>query len=149
MKRFAPAAARNREPIAQVLAEELPQTGLVLELASGTGEHAVYFAQRFSTLIWQPSDSDSAARASIAAWREDVALKNLLPPLELDAAASEWPVDAADALLCINMVHISPGPRLRGCSPERQETAAARRAAGTLWPVPGGCGRNRAFQPRV
>lgn len=108
MKRHAPAAGRNREPIAAVLTEELPPAGLVLEVASGTGEHAVHFARTFPRLEWQPSDSDPHAIASIAAWREEPALPNLLPPLVLDAAAATWPLSRADAVLCINMVHISP-----------------------------------------
>ena len=108
MKRHAPAAGRNREPITAVLTEELPATGLVLEVASGTGEHAVHFARTFPDVVWQPSDPDPDARGSIAAWREEAALPNLLPPLALDAAAAEWPIDRADAVLCINMVHISP-----------------------------------------
>ena len=108
MRREAPAAARNREPIAEILAGELPVAGLVLEVASGTGEHAVHFARRFAHLEWQPSDPDPAALQSIAAWREDAALENLLPPLQLDATAAEWPIGGADALLCINMAHISP-----------------------------------------
>ena len=108
MKRHAPAAARNREPIAAVLAEELPAAGLVLEVASGSGEHAIHFAEAFPTLTWQPSDPDPAARASISAWREEAGLANLLPPLDLDAAGADWPIERADALLCINMTHISP-----------------------------------------
>ena len=107
VKRHAPAAVRNREPIADILAEELPQQGLVLEVASGTGEHAVFFADRFPALNWQPSDPDPTALGSIAAWREEAGLPNLLPPVELDAALPAWPVATADALLCINMVHIS------------------------------------------
>lgn len=107
-KRTAPAVARNREPIAEVLAEELPEKGTVLEVASGTGEHAAYFARRFPQLLWQPSDPDPAARQSIAAWREAAAGDNLMLPLELDAASAQWPVHRADAMLCINMVHISP-----------------------------------------
>ena len=108
MKREAPAAARNREPIAAVLAEELPPGGTVLEIASGTGEHAAFFARRFPRLVWQPSDTDDDALASIAAWREHSGLANLLPALEIDATMSEWPVERADAMLCVNMVHISP-----------------------------------------
>ena len=108
MKRHAPAADRNREPIAAVLTEELPPTGLVLEVASGSGEHAVHFARTFPRLQWQPSDPDSAAIASIAAWREEQGLPNLLPPMKLDAAAAAWPLSRADAVVCINMVHISP-----------------------------------------
>jgi hypothetical protein len=108
MKRQAPAAARNRDPIAAVLSEELPRSGLVLEVTSGTGEHAVHFAREFPALAWQPSDPDLAARESIEAWRVDEGLPNLKPPLDLDAALPVWPIEQADAVLCINMVHISP-----------------------------------------
>lgn len=106
-KREAPAAARNREPIAAVLARELPEQGTILEVASGTGEHALYFAERFAHLTWQPSDPDPAARASIAAWRDEAQRSNLLAPLDLDAANPLWPLHAANGILCINMVHIS------------------------------------------
>jgi hypothetical protein len=108
MKRHAPAAERNREPIAAVLAEELPASGIVLEIASGTGEHAVHFGKIFPSLTWQPSDPDPDARASIEAWRADERPPNVAPPLELDASASGWPIARADAVVCINMVHISP-----------------------------------------
>jgi hypothetical protein len=108
VKRVAPAAGRNREPIAAVLAEELPATGIVLEVASGTGEHAVHFARTFPALEWQPTDPDADARASIAAWRDEERLANLREPIELDASAPRWPIARADAVLCINMVHISP-----------------------------------------
>ena len=107
-RRSAPAALRNREPIAEVLAEWLPSDGLVLEIASGSGEHAVYFADRFPTLEWQPSDIHPDALASIAAWREEAGLTNVRAPLALDAASDDWPIDRADAVLSINMVHISP-----------------------------------------
>lgn len=106
MRRHAPATERNREPIAEVLARVLPEAGLVLEIASGTGEHVAAFAERFPALTWQPSDPDAEARESIADWCAGLA--NVLPPLALDAAAPEWPADRADAILCINMVHISP-----------------------------------------
>jgi hypothetical protein len=108
VKRHAPATGRNREPIAAVLTEELTDRGLVLEVASGTGEHAVHFARTFPGLDWQPSDPDRDALETIAAWREEAGLPNLLPPVQLDAAARDWPVPTADAVLCINMVHISP-----------------------------------------
>ncbi|HEX7856604.1 MAG TPA: DUF938 domain-containing protein [Sphingobium sp.] len=107
-RRHAPATERNREPIAAVLRQELPETGLVLEVASGTGEHAVYFAERFPALTWQPSDADQMARASITAWAVQAKLNNVRPPLDLDAEAAQWPITHADAILCINMVHISP-----------------------------------------
>jgi len=107
-RRSAPAALRNREPILAVLREVLPANGLVLEVASGTGEHAVHFAHSLPNLVWQPSDPDPAGRASIAAWAEAERLPNLRPPLALDAASPDWPIDRADAVICINMVHISP-----------------------------------------
>jgi hypothetical protein len=107
-RRSAPAALRNREPIAEVLAEWLPANGLVLEIASGTGEHAVYFAERFPALDWQPSDVHPDALSSIEAWREESGLANVRPPLVIDAASPDWPIGRADALLSINMVHISP-----------------------------------------
>ncbi len=108
MKRHAPAVERNREPITAVLTEELPAEGLVLEVASGTGEHAVHFARTYPRLAWQPSDPDPEALASIAAWRAEEGLANVREPVLLDAAAADWPVAAADAVLCINMIHISP-----------------------------------------
>jgi hypothetical protein len=108
MKRHAPATARNREPIAAVLAEELPASGLVLEIASGTGEHAVHFARAFPALDWQPSDPDPDALESIKGWRAEGALPNVASPLKLDASAAAWPIEHAAAVLCINMVHISP-----------------------------------------
>jgi hypothetical protein len=105
-KRRAPAAARNVGPIGDVLADWLPPSGLVLEIASGTGEHALAFAKRFPHLDWQPSDPDPEALASIAAWQAD-GPANLQSPIQLDVT-QPWPVDRADAILCINMVHISP-----------------------------------------
>lgn len=113
-KRESPAAQRNREPIADVLADVLPERGIVLEMASGTGEHVVHFAKRFAHLDWYPSDPDAGARASIAAHVAQAGLANVMPPLALDAAASEWPLDAADAIVCINMVHISPWQATEG-----------------------------------
>lgn len=106
-KEHAPAAERNAAPILAVLDRVLPDSGLVLEIASGTGQHAVYMARALPGIEWQPSDPDPAARASIAAWRDEAALPNLLPPIDLDVSAP-WPIDRADALVCINMLHISP-----------------------------------------
>ena len=106
-RRVAPHVARNAGPITEVLRGVLPPAGLVLEVASGTGEHALHFARAFPTLTFQPTDPDPLALSSIEAWRSE-APDNLLPPLMLDAAGEDWPVDRADALLCINMVHISP-----------------------------------------
>ncbi len=106
--RSAPAALRNRAVIADVLAEWLPQTGVVLELASGTGEHVVHFAERFPQLGWQPSDIHPEALASISARRAAAGLPNIREPIALDASSPKWPIDHADAVLSINMVHISP-----------------------------------------
>lgn len=108
-KQHAPAALRNREPIAAVLAQELPARGTVLEIASGTGEHALFFAEAYPALEWQPSDPSPEALASIAAYRAEYPGRNLAAPVLLDAAApGSWPVAAAAAMVCINMVHISP-----------------------------------------
>lgn len=107
-RRSAPAALRNRGPISEILHDWLPAQGVVLELASGTGEHVVHFAERFPGLQWQASDIHPDALASIAAWRKEAALPNLREPLTIDASLSDWPIDRADAILSINMVHISP-----------------------------------------
>ncbi|EQB13061.1 DUF938 domain-containing protein [Sphingobium lactosutens] len=107
-RRHAPATLRNRDDIVTKLRDMLPSSGLVLEVASGSGEHAVHFAAVFSELDWQPTDPDPTALASIAARRADAALPNLRLPLQLDASEASWPIDRADAVLCINMAHISP-----------------------------------------
>jgi hypothetical protein len=107
VKRRAPATERNREPIAAVLREVLPPRGLVVEVASGTGEHAAYLARMLPELDWQPSDPDPDALTSIAAWVADAGLPNLREPVQLDAGGT-WPITQAGAVLCINMVHISP-----------------------------------------
>jgi len=104
----APHVGRNAGPIAEVLADVLPARGLVLEVASGTGEHVLHFAREFPKLLWQPSDPEPAALRSIEAWRSEAGLFNLLPPVSLDVRAADWPVVETDAILCINMVHISP-----------------------------------------
>ena len=108
MKREAPAAARNRQPILEVLRDRLPARGLVLEVASGTGEHALHFATALPGLVFQPTDPAPEARASIDAWVADSGLANLRPALALDPSRPDWPVAAADAVLCCNMIHISP-----------------------------------------
>jgi len=112
--RYAPATERNRAPILAVLSRILPVTGIVLEIASGTGEHVAYFAEALPALHWQPSDPDPMARASIAARRADSGLDNIAQPLALDAAATAWPIAAAAAVLAINMVHISPWTATEG-----------------------------------
>ncbi|WP_298355440.1 DUF938 domain-containing protein [Rhodoblastus sp.] len=104
----APAVARNRDAIVDVLRRVLPADGLVLEIASGSGEHAAHFAAAFPDLVFQPSDPDRQARASIDAWSAFSDLKNIRPALALDAARAPWPLARADAIVCINMTHISP-----------------------------------------
>lgn len=108
MRLRSPAVARNTEPIGDVLAEWLPASGSVLEIASGSGEHALAFARRFPKILWQPSDPDAQARASIAEWREAEGPANLLEPLAIDVCDPVWPVSQADAVISINMAHISP-----------------------------------------
>ena len=108
LRSSAPAALRNRAPILDVLRKVLPATGRVLELASGTGEHIVHFARHLPDLEWQPSDPWPQARQSIAAWTQAERLHNIRAPLDLDAAHSPWPVDRMAAIICINMIHISP-----------------------------------------
>jgi hypothetical protein len=119
-RRFAPAVARNKAAITEVLTRHLPQAGVVLEIASGSGEHALHFAAQFPALIFQPSDPDAACRASIAAWQGEAQHANLLPPLALDVMAETWPVQRADVVLCINMIHIAPwgvtGALMRGAA---------------------------------
>ncbi len=111
MRRHAPAAERNREPIAAVLAEVLPASGTVLEIASGSGQHVAHFAERFPHLTWQPSDVTQEALESVRGWQT---ARNVLEPVQLDAAADEWPVAAADAIVCINMIHIAPWAACQG-----------------------------------
>jgi len=126
-RRTAPATSRNRDPILAVLRPLLPDTGLVLEIASGTGEHTIHFARPLPALRWQPSDPSPDARASIAAWARTERLANVLPPLDLDAAGEVWPIARADAMLCINMIHISPWAATEGLM----------RGAGHLLPAAG------------
>jgi hypothetical protein len=103
-----PATLRNRDAILDVLRGVLPPTGLVLEIASGSGEHVVHFARAFPDLRFQPSDPEPAALQSIKAWTQDSGLANVRPPVTLDASSDRWPLAAADAVLCINMIHIAP-----------------------------------------
>jgi SAM-dependent methyltransferase len=107
-RQSSPSAARNRGPLLDVLERVLPQKGLVFEVASGTGEHVMHFARHLPDLTWQPSDPDAIARASIAAWIAAEPLANIRAPLAFDVTSAAWPVERADAVLCINMIHISP-----------------------------------------
>jgi SAM-dependent methyltransferase len=111
---FMPHVARNREPILAVLRRVLPSQGLVLEVASGSGEHAAYFAEALPALLWQPTDHDQRALASIRAHRAAAKAPNLLVPLDLDVTSAHWPVERADALVCNNMIHIAPWAAAEG-----------------------------------
>ncbi len=105
---YRPHVARNRDPILDVLRRVLPPRGTVLEIASGSGEHAAYFAKELPSLIWQPTDPDTRALSSIAAHRVEANAANLLAPMQLDVTSARWPVERADAVMCNNMIHISP-----------------------------------------
>jgi SAM-dependent methyltransferase len=109
-----PHVVRNRDPILDVLRRVLPAEGLVLEIASGSGEHASYFAEGLPSLFWQPTDSDPRALASIAAHRTEANAVNLLPPLHLDVTSAQWQVQRADVVMCNNMIHISPWAATEG-----------------------------------
>ena len=105
---FMPAAERNKEPILGVLKRVLPASGLVLEIGSGTGQHVVHFARALPQLLWQPSDPDAEFRDSITLWKAQEDLPNVRSPIELDVLRQPWPVDHADAVVSINMIHVAP-----------------------------------------
>jgi hypothetical protein len=107
-RQYAPATLRNRNFILDVLRDVLPQRGVILEIASGSGEHVVHFARNFPSLVFQPSDPDPEALKSIAAWTKATHVVNVRAPIVLDASQSFWPIGSADGIICINMVHISP-----------------------------------------
>jgi SAM-dependent methyltransferase len=114
LRLYAPATQRNREPILDVLARTLPTEGLVLEVASGTGEHALWFAQHLRPLEWQPSDPDPAMRRSITTHAAGAGVRTLRAPLDLDVTRRQWPIERADAIVCINMIHIAPWSAAEG-----------------------------------
>jgi len=128
MKQHSPATQRNREAILAVLDRVLPEAGLVLEIASGSGEHATWIAPQLPGIAWQPSDRDPAALASIAAWTAELAPPNVLPPVELDVCGV-WPPIEADAVFCANMIHISPWAATEGLM---HGASRALRAGGVL-----------------
>ena len=110
----APAVARNRDAILDVLRRVLPARGTVLEIASGSGEHAIHVAAALPLLTWLPSDPEAEARRSVVAHTRRASLTNILPPLALDARETAWPVDRVDAIVCINMIHIAPWSATEG-----------------------------------
>ena len=107
-RQYAPATVRNRDFILDVLRDVLPTTGVILEVASGSGEHVVHFARSFPSLVFQPSDPEPDALLSVAAWVKATHVTNVRAPIVLDASQSFWPIASADGVICINMVHISP-----------------------------------------
>jgi SAM-dependent methyltransferase len=122
---YFPHVARNREPILEVLRRVLPPQGLVLEVASGSGEHAAYFAEQLPSLFWQPTDPDPVALASIAAHRAAADAPNLLAPVRLDVTSAPWPVERAAAVVCNNMMHITPWAASEGLIAGAQRTLPA------------------------
>jgi hypothetical protein len=120
LRRYAPATERNREPILVILQQVLPPTGTILEISSGTGEHAVFMAPQLAPRYWLPSDPNPDARSSIAAWLQSVPCDNIYPPIDLDASSLPWLVESKDlpncdlqqhpitAIVNINMIHIAP-----------------------------------------
>jgi Protein of unknown function (DUF938) len=107
-RQYAPATVRNRDFILDVLRDVLPKTGVILEIASGSGEHIVHFAKNLPSLVFQPSDPDADARLSVAAWVKATDVSNVRSPIALDASSPVWPIASADGIICINMIHISP-----------------------------------------
>ena len=107
-RQYAPATLRNRDFILDVLRDVLPMTGVILEVASGSGEHVIHFARSLPSLVFQPSDPDPDARLSVAAWARAAGVTNVRAPIALDASEPVWPIASADGIICINMVHISP-----------------------------------------
>jgi cyclopropane fatty-acyl-phospholipid synthase-like methyltransferase len=117
-KKYAPATQRNRQPILEILQQFLPERGNILEIASGTGEHAVFFADRFADCQWYTSDRDAELRDSILAWSQEYPHHNLHPPLDIDASSQQWSIETAaisiDAIVNINMIHIAPNSACEG-----------------------------------
>jgi SAM-dependent methyltransferase len=113
-RQYRPHVARNRDPILEVLRRVLPPKGLVLEVASGSGEHSAYFAAKLPALSWQPTDPDPEALPSAGAHRAEAGTSNLLPPLPLDVMSDHWPVERADVVICCNMIHIAPWAAYEG-----------------------------------
>jgi hypothetical protein len=107
-RQYAPATVRNRDFILDVLRDVIPKTGVILEIASGSGGHIVHFAKNLPSLLFQPSDPDADARLSVAAWVKATDVSNVRSPIALDASSPVWPIASADGIICINMIHISP-----------------------------------------
>ena len=148
-RQYAPATVRNRDFILDVLRDVLPTTGIILEIASGSGEHVVHFARNFPSLVFQPSDPEPDALRSVAAWVKATRVTNVRAPIVLDASQSPWPIASADGIICINMVHISPWDAtlglIRGAAAILPPTVAVL----SLWPIQTRRIRNDPEQPSV
>jgi SAM-dependent methyltransferase len=105
---FTGSVERNKDPILNLLKRVLPHTGLILEIGSGTGQHVAYFAKALPELTWQPSDPDDGFRESIRSWTKLENLDNVRAPIDLEVCRFPWPVTRADAVLCVNMIHVAP-----------------------------------------
>jgi Protein of unknown function (DUF938) len=125
LRRYAPATDRNREPILAILRQVLPPTGTILEISSGTGEHAIFMAPQLAPHYWLPSDPNPDARASIAAWQQSAPCGNMCPPIDLDASSNQWLIDPKQpitAIVNINMIHIAPKAAYLGLFAGAQRT---------------------------
>ena len=148
-RQYAPATVRNRDFILDVLRDVLPMTGVILEIASGSGEHVVHFARNLPSLVFQPSDPEPEALLSVAAWVKDAQVTNVRAPIVLDASQSLWPIASADGIICINMVHISPWDATCRIDQGRGRDPSSRVTALSLWPIQTQRVRNGPEQPSV
>ena len=148
-RQYAPATLRNRDFIVGVLRDVLPTKGVILEIASGSGEHVVHFARNFPSLVFQPSDREPDALQSIAAWVKAMGVTNVRAPMVLDVSQSPWPIASADGIICINMVHISPWESDARIDQGRGGDPSSDGAAISLWPIQTRRIRDRLEQPGV
>ena len=148
-RQYAPATVRNRDFILDVLRDVLPMTGVILEIASGSGEHVVHFARNFPSLVFQPSDPEPDALQSIAAWVKATRVTNVRAPIVLDASQSPWPIASADGIICINMVHISPWDATLGLIRGAAAILPPAVTVLSLWPIQTRRIRNGPEQPSV
>ena len=148
-RRYAPATVRNRDLILEILRDVLPMTGVILEIASVSGEQVVHCARNLRSLVFQPSDPDPDARLSVAAWVKATGVTNVRVPIALDASQSVWPIASADGIICINMVHISPWEATLGLIKEAARHPPFEIAAVSLRSIQTRRVRNGAEQPRL
>ncbi len=148
-RQYAPATQRNRDFILDVLREVLPRTGVILEIASGSGEHIVHFARHFPALVFQPSDPEPDALLSVAAWVKATGVTNVRAPVSLDASHSAWPIASADGIICINMVHISPWEATLGLIKGARRNAPSDVVVLSLWSLQTRRVRNGPEQPSI